>query len=538
MLFYKTNYRPNTRAQPKRTIKELRRLLQKTTQQTNTDSSTVPTEPPTQVLPLAPADIAAALHEAGYYDYLCARHNAHSGKDNADRIVKAVAKFIDWSHRNIKDKSFYNTQRILPWLKTLIKTHYTAISAYCTYLADDEHHAKPATVKQRVQQIHGLFLWYAVYCAKLPLSSLEGVKAVAGDVRRAASRKMRALKAADTLKKRIEDRRLPPNGLADLLRAVYSLVPWARSLQGQGVDKDTYDAFMQLLYAAMYVSSPQGRQSGLMDLKYEQHKALLDKGFANTTRFKTQDKYIYQPVTLSAVTKELLGVYLQHLRPIAARGLPPRNLDPLWLKYSGVAEDGLGRKVVRFFTAQLGLHITTTAIRSLVETAMYEKYKEGEITLAQKESVHTINGHSSQVTQDYYIKEDMARGVAQARDAFEVITEQVLPEGQEAVPFPGWADREVFSAAEWGADHPDRDLPVHKKARWTADEIAYIGAYCDRQTQANPDHRTVVACCLQQLRLDPAAQRVFHERHVLDSARLRHGYRKYLDMTGEGRNAC
>jgi hypothetical protein len=114
MLLYKTKYRHNRTAKPKRTVKQLRRLLQKTTIQSSLDCSTVLSEPPTQVLPLAPTDIAAALHEAGYYDYLCARHNAHSGKDNADRIVKAVAKFIDWSHRNIKDMSFYNTQRILP----------------------------------------------------------------------------------------------------------------------------------------------------------------------------------------------------------------------------------------------------------------------------------------------------------------------------------------------------------------------------------------------------------------------------------------
>jgi hypothetical protein len=195
-------------------------------------------------------------------------------------------------------------------------------------------------VKQRVQQIHGLFVWYAVYWAKLPLSSLEGGKAVVGDVRCATSRMIRALKAADTLKKRIEDRRLPPNGLADLLKAVYSLVPWARSLQGQGVDKDTYDAFMRLLYAAMYVSSPQGRQSGLMDLKYEQHKALLDKGFANTTRFKTQDKYTYQPVTYLERDHEGAAGGASAAPAPAGKSWPTAaQPGPLGRNYSCLAED-------------------------------------------------------------------------------------------------------------------------------------------------------------------------------------------------------
>lgn len=244
---------------------------------------------------------------------------------------------------------------------------------------------------------------------------------------------------------------------------------------------------------------------------------------------------------MSAFTKELVELYVRCIRPQVVRGAAPAPQDPLWLKYGGAAEDSLGRKVVRFFKVKLGLHITTAAIRSLVETAMHEKYQDGEITQAQRESVQSINGHSSQVTQDYYVREDRAREVAQARSAFTVITQQVVPDeaadgrapAQQPL-FPRWAERDNYRAIQWGADHPDSGKPSCKKAQWTKDEITYIGDFCDKQLAINPQHATLVAACRKRILRDPDAYAIFHERHVLDVGRLRDGYRTYKRMVQTG----
>lgn len=531
----------------RRSVKQLRRFLQKT--KVTTSSPTITPAAVTTPVPhraLTIPHIIRVLNRAGYYKFLRNKHNTYSGKQNAVRIVKAVAKFLDWSHINIENANIASKQQVLSWLRQVIYEHHTVITKYCSYLRKTCRF-QPATVRIHALHLISACQWYLVYVVREPLAGMEGVKAIVADICRAQSGKERRQRAARTVEASVQQRRLPEGGLTALLEPVVARMAWARNLQGKRADKITYDDFMQLLYAAMYVSSAQGRQSGLMDLKYHQHKALLEKGFANTTRFKTQAKFRLQPVTLSALTKELLELYVRCLRPQAAQGATPAAQDPLWLKYDGDAEDSLGRKVVRFYKAQLQLHITTTAIRSMVETAMHEKYQDGEITKAQRESVQAINGHSSQVTQDYYVREDRAREVAQARSAFTVITQHALPDGaagdgeegqappQQPLLFPRWAERDQYRAIQWGADHPDSGNPACKKARWTYDEVRYIGDFCDEQRTANPQHATLVAACRKQILRDPDAHRIFHERHVLDVGRLRDGYRSYKNMieTGE-----
>lgn len=523
----------------KRSIEKLRRLMQErkaksTTPAPNPTSTPRSTPPPTTTatpgLPLNAREIAKVLSSEGYHQYLLGRHNGDRAEDNASRTVKVVAKFIDWTHRTVKGRSIAKAEHVLRWLTCIIRKHYTVITEYFTHLRVVRL-LKPATIRLQAMQVLKVCAWYVVYRLRAHLSALDGVKTVCSDLRRAAAYQERLQRATQTMERAVSHRRMPPGGLGQLLEAVIARMPWARNLQGHHVDKETYDAFMQMMYAAMYTSSAQGRQSGLMDLKYHQRTALMEKGFANTTKFKTAAKYRLQPVTLSGATKELLGVYLDHLRPQVAR-MPPLPADPLWLKFSGAREEALGRQVTKFFKAELGLIITTTAIRSLVETAMHEKHQDGEITQAQRESVQAINGHSSQVTQDYYVREDRAREVTLARNAFNAITLQDSPAEGEAPLFPKATERDVHQALVWGLDHPDG--PERKKARWTDAEVRYIGNWCEQQLRINPHHGTLAAACLKHIMADPAAQRIFHEIHVLDSARLRHGYRMYQRLVEAG----
>lgn len=503
----------------------------KTTTSTLTPTTTLPfTSGAPPRLPLNAREIGKVLTSEGYHEYLLGRHNGDRAEDNAKRSVKLIAKFMDWTHRKVKGRSISKAAHVMRWLQCIIHKHYPVITEYCTHLRVVRQ-LKPGTIRLLTMQVVKVCAWQVVYRLRSPLSALDGVKTVCADLRRASAYQEKLQRAGQTMERAVNQRRMPSGGLGQLLAAVHQRLSWARNLKGERMDKETYDAFMQLLYAAMYTSSAQGRQAGLMDLKYHQRNALMDKGFANTTKFKTQAKYRLQPVTLSAATKELLAIYVDHLRPQVARQ-QPLPADPLWLKYSGAAEDSLGRQVTKFFKAELGLLITTTAIRSLVETAMHEKHQDGEITQAQRESVHAINGHSSQVTQDYYIREDRAREVALARSAFNAITMQDSPaEGEEPL-FPRATERDQHQALEWGQDHPDG--PNRKKARWTEAEVRYIGNWCEQQLRVNPHHGTLAAACLKHIMTDPAAQRIFHEIHVLDSGRLRHGYRMYQKRVEAG----
>jgi hypothetical protein len=90
--------------------------------------------------------------------------------------------------------------------------------------------------------------------------------------------------------------------------------------------------------------------------------------------------------------------------------------------------------------------------------------------------------------------------------------------------------------AKWGVDHPDYNKKnlktgeLSQRATWTEAEMLYIAGWCYKKVKANPDSLIdIVSICLRQIQKDPKALPIFHYLHVVDSGRLRHGYRKALD---------
>ena len=80
----------------------------------------------------------------------------------------------------------------------------------------------------------------------------------------------------------------------------------------------------------------------------------------------------------------------------------------------------------------------------------------------------------------------------------------------------------------FGEDHPDREKSSKSRVMWTAAEVDYIAQWCTRDTELHPERGTLVARCRKAILQDPAARRIFHQNHVVDSARLRAGYDKFL----------
>jgi hypothetical protein len=357
---------------------------------------------------------------------------------------------------------------------------------------------------------------------------------------------------------------------------VYDRLRWASDLVSQQhLDEGTYKEFMRLLYAAMYVCAAQGRVAGVASLTLQQGRELLDKGHVFSTKFKTAAAWTYQPVMITDTTRDLLTIYLDHVRPQRSRLATSGPEAPLWLDFNGEADMKVGVKVVRFFRGAIDLHMTTNAIRSLVETTMNEAHLKGDITYEEQQSVHAINGHSGKTTEDYYILCDRTNEVTSARNAFDRISFPAShsPDGEvyaagagtpestpstdtpmstplgstphtRLLPTPSttpqratapysWPRRDVLVAADWGREHPDYGEPG-KRASWTDAEVTYVGNYCEAKLRNNPSCPTPVAECLKHMHTDPAARAIFHKIHVLDSGRLRNGYRLYLARKANG----
>jgi hypothetical protein len=329
-----------------------------------------------------------------------------------------------------------------------------------------------------------------------------------------------------------------------------------------------------------------------MDITYQQGKNdLLVEGFGTSDRFKTRQRWGLQPVILCDSTGDLLEFYLEYIRPVVSLYNPPRNDDKLWLRYDGLREEHMGVRVTSFFQREMNLHITTTAIRSLVETTMDDLHEDGFISSSQKSSVHAINGHSSDVVADYYLRKARGRDVLRARSAFEFVDTQpntshgqashqqqvntqppalapalalpstpappalALPStpAPPALALPStpappahlpafddlvgmfltatgpsgqsrWQPRPKAQALQFGTAHPDYNS-LAKRARWTEEELDYIAKYCAEDRIRNPNNVNVMAGCLKQIMADPDALPIFHVIHILNTARLRNGYR-------------
>lgn len=535
--------------------------------------------------------IVEVLTAAEFEAFLLSTLGGERDKEYAERSMRCTARFLQWSHDKLKGAPLA-TEDTLRWLKTVIKKEFKVLLSYTNHLV--AHLARtPSTVKNHVLEIINCCEWYTYYApgdSRMNLEALAGIKHVAKAVRRSQHRKQKRKRSHATMASEVKDRRMPAGGLAQLQAAVEARMTWALNMCTDNIDKQTYSTFMCLLYAALYVFSVQGRQSGVMDMTYRQGFELLRRGYSNSAQFKTAAKWQLQPVTLSELAMKLLALYLQHIRPQVERGAPCDD-DPLWLNCYGHAELKIGKRVSEFFRKSLQLHITTTAIRSLVETTMDAMHRRGEISNEEKFAVHKINGHTSGVAQDYYVQQDRANDVFHARQAFarlgggssstfdeprnhsskssadgdyyegnddyEVAIEEeyadpensgsgsgIINSGSGTLPLPlpllpmlphqeeyagmvaNWQQNDDLAAADWGTAHPDYGKT--KRARWTKEEVSYIGRFCDNFLANNPYSNTVVAQCLHHINEDPAALPIFHAIHTFDSGRLRNGYRIYM----------
>ena len=232
----------------------------------------------------------------------------------------------------------------------------------------------------------------------------------------------------------------------------------------------------------------------------------------------------------------LFDAYLTVLRPCVSAAGPPCDSDPLWLSVEGRKEENIGRHVSKFFQKHLQLNITTTVIRTVVETTSHQLLVEGTyyiqlllslatqwcnacvvvylnllgvITRAQRDAITEVNTHTSAIAREHYVRTNLSRTVHLARQAFAGGAEVAAP-----TPAPA-ATPEV-----WGVDHPDGASV--ERAMWTVAEKQYLLKVYTRLYNDSTKNR-IFSLCLKAVRADPATRAIFHVRHVASTDRLKSG---------------
>ena len=363
----------------------------------------------------------------------------------------------------------------------------------------------------------------------------------------------------------IKNRTWPVHGLKDLQKAVEDNIDWVENIiyKNEAIDKRVYDRILSMTVAAVYAFCPNGRLQALADLKESQMEEL--QAFVMSTMFKTRSKYGEQPIIFDhPIVLRLLQIYKSMLRPKTPCGPEaPFFVTPTGKPYK------IGAGVTAFFHRELGIRINITKIRSIVETEMHKLHLRGVITAEERASIMNINGHSSQVTIDYYLREDRLGDVRNGCEAFKKLAASASHPSRSPVcndsiesaivdderveydflecdtsddrslsnnicnlsfeeEFGLNTDFFLPAVVVFGEKHPNQNREA-QRVPWSDSEVKIIGGWCKASLKLHPDWKsTIVARCLNFINSSDDARPYFHPRHVEDSARLRHGYELWI----------
>jgi hypothetical protein len=353
--------------------------------------------------------------------------------------------------------------------KEIFGKHFSFVPTFLKLL-ETKYNLSASTIINFVYDLGAVSKWLFFYKSNIQDHSLlMPFNEVLQSVKKAYGKEKKRLKSNNSQINQIKLRRLPKNGLKELMGIVTSQYKQMKEFLLEGnwkdlIDSSTYSRFMGLLYSAMYTFSVQGRVGGIEALKYSSRQELLNKGYSNSNEFKTAAAFGYQPVILSNIALPLFEYYISDFRPWAVNNKIPKESDSLWISSNGEGETRIGRLVTSFFRQNTNpsLHITTTSIRSLIETQAQSLLDKGIISELSRSSVSNINGHSSAVAKDYYVQRDRSSDVRNAQIFFDSvqnsgeITESKLLPSSEKLSNPVI---DVFSENieydTWGTEHPD-----------------------------------------------------------------------------------
>ena len=326
----------------------------------------------------------------------------------------------------------------------------------------------------------------------------------------------------------------------------------------------------------------QGRIGAIDDAKYGDLKALFADKVFMSTMLKTGVQYGFQPVTISDITLLLLALYIDYIRP----NILTEPNDPLFIGQSG-AKLRMGRFLTAYFKRKLSLNISSTIIRSLVETEAEGLLSSGAISTAERASVLSINGHTGATSVKFYQKrslvEDVAAGISvhqkllrtehvemspeasyqtmlqkrslvenaaigvsarqmlfcadddktslepSRRILFDAADENNIPDNY-SLGFPSDADSSVnISSSLVGTLHPFFSETHARRVKWTDTEVNIVGTWIVNYLKLYPDCNCVISKCLSYILSDTTVYPNFHPNHVMDSTRLRYGWEKYKE---------
>ena len=220
-----------------------------------------------------------------------------------------------------------------------------------------------------------------------------------------------------SIEEQVWRRSLPVNGVKQLKAAVdKELDGWIHD-QGDFKNIKSWSQSLlrrvqEVIIAGFVSGAPQGRIRGLARATLKMGNEMLSKEAVLTNQFKTCGTYGYQPIIVPDFIKPLLHHYLETIRPAivsqSCKGLKFRTSLLRQESYLFINLDGnpvqLSQFVKKFFQKHADINISPNKIRSMFATETQDLLDRGLITEAHKDSLDNINGHTSQITNQFYLR--------------------------------------------------------------------------------------------------------------------------------------
>ncbi len=319
-----------------------------------------------------------------------------TGKNRSNKAVNTLfgrmavllaATFLLVNHVPLTEAS-----GVRPWLRSMVKDHSQKVFEHISERVIRVEEKKPATVLSLLDDINLTVKWFAALsgCSEARrlgkhLQDPYPFSTMMKETRKSMKRMLRIQRNSDqvSVEHMVETRCWPEGGLPELQDAVEKeFLVW---IERDIVLKSDLNSYLNLLMAALYAFSPQGRIAGVVSLTLDQVEMLFLKGHAITSKLKTREFYGFQSVLIDKLfAARLLQRYIKCIRPAIVFSCGNASLNegtsPLLLRGNGapVGPKEGGRMIANFFKRTLGLTITSQTMRAIGETGASELLVEGE----------------------------------------------------------------------------------------------------------------------------------------------------------------
>ena len=345
------------------------------------------------------------LREDGLEVYCDVLLNVKEAADcsKTQTLMSRLAAFLQWTHEHIKGTAL-DPETALQWFAVFIGGGSSrTLQQYCKYLLNDKMFT-PGTIVNTLADLSTAAEWLCLFSPyvkyfgekqteiaafnlvsvlnfSLPFCDFSLFKILKVTKKGYNAKKKERSNSQPKIQEGIRDRRIPEGGLQELQATFLEeltgfLARWRESAPLKTRVKEC----IGLLIAGCYVLAPQGRISGFASMKMDNVPA-LQKGHSLAKDFKTKGTYGYQPVIFPEEVQSIFKIYIEDLRPAVVGGGRVCGTDPLWINGKGlaVAKSDLSRSLTRFYEKSIGLHISPTMCRALVETHVAQKFENGTI---------------------------------------------------------------------------------------------------------------------------------------------------------------